>query len=69
MGSTCNGMCYQHRVTKGSPNKGKYRFGQKRCQVCDIYVTWEGLRCPCCNFMLRTKPRNTKFKIKLKQIV
>jgi hypothetical protein len=31
-------------------------------------MKWDGLWCPCCGCRVRTKPRNSKFKQKLKTI-
>ena len=45
---------------------GRYANGQKRCQICDIFIQWDGLWCPYCGYRLRTKPRNLKYKEKLK---
>jgi hypothetical protein len=45
---------------------GRYATGQKRCQICELFIRWEGLWCPCCGYRLRTKPRNLKYKAKLK---
>jgi len=45
---------------------GRYSTGQKRCQVCEIFLTWDGLWCPCCGYRLRTRPRNLKYKAKLR---
>ena len=36
------------------------------CQICEIFIKWEGLWCPCCGYRLRTKPRNLKYKAKLR---
>ena len=30
------------------------------------FIKWEGLWCPCCGYRLRTKPRNLKYKAKLR---
>lgn len=61
----CKGECpkYVSPVTTGV---GKYRKGLKRCQVCEIFVKWEGYWCPCCGYRLRTKPRNRVYKEKLR---
>jgi len=58
---SCKGTCV---LNKASP--GRYVNGQKRCQVCNIYLKWEGFYCPCCGHKLRTGPRNTKYKIKMR---
>ncbi|MDA7996803.1 MAG: hypothetical protein MPI93_02185 [Nitrosopumilus sp.] len=57
----CRGICKQFRAEK--PTKGgRYAAGQVRCQICGIYMNQnamvEGRRCRCCNFKVRTKPRN-----------
>ena len=56
---TCKGGCVQYKATKQF-NIGRYESGQKRCNVCELFLSWDGNACPCCNFTLRTKPRNTK---------
>jgi hypothetical protein len=43
---------------------GRYSNGQKRCQVCEVFIKCHALWCPCCHCRLRTGPRNTKYKVK-----
>ena len=62
---TCRGICVRHKVRKPSFRQGRYANGQKRCQICEIFIQWDGLICPCCSYRLRAKPRNMKSKIKL----
>ena len=45
---------------------GRYEQGQKRCNTCELFIKWEGLWCPCCGRLLRTKPRAKKLKSKRK---
>jgi hypothetical protein len=59
----CKGICVRHKATK-PVGTGRYSTGQKRCQVCEIFVNWDGVFCPCCGYRLRTKPRNLKLKAK-----
>ena len=33
----------------------RYKEGQKRCSVCEIFITWDETYCPCCNYKLRTR--------------
>jgi hypothetical protein len=63
---TCKGICIRHKAQK-PVGVGRYAIGQKRCQVCEIFIRWDGLWCPCCGYRLRTKPRNLKYKAKLKE--
>jgi uncharacterized Zn finger protein (UPF0148 family) len=62
---TCKGICIRHKAQKPAASFGRYTTGQKRCQVCSIFMKWGGLWCPCCGCRVRTKPRNSKFKQKL----
>ena len=57
----CNGICHRYRAKKPQ-NAARYSAGQKRCQICGIYMMCEGWRCPCCNYRLRGKPRNSTYK-------
>jgi hypothetical protein len=62
---TCKGICIRHKAQK-PVGTGRYASGQKRCQICEIFIKWDGLWCPCCGYRLRTKPRNLKYKAKLR---
>jgi hypothetical protein len=63
---TCKGICIRHKAQK-PVGSGRYASGQKRCQICEIFIKWDGLWCPCCGYRLRTKPRNLKYKAKLRE--
>ena len=60
---TCKGICVRYKAQK-PVGTGRYASGQRRCQICEIFIKWEGLWCPCCGYRLRTKPRNLKYKAK-----
>jgi hypothetical protein len=62
---TCKGICIRHKALKPT-GIGRYSSGQKRCQICEIFLNWGGLWCPCCGYRLRTRPRNVKFKAELR---
>jgi len=62
---TCKGICPRYKAQK-PVGTGRYASGQRRCQICEIFIKWEGLWCPCCGYRLRTKPRNLKYKAKLR---
>lgn len=59
MGMVCKGTCVRYRAPP-SVRMSRYDNGQKRCQVCSIFLTWIGDSCPCCGVKLRTKSRNYK---------
>lgn len=64
----CKGICGRYKAEK-PVGLGRYSSGQRRCQTCEIFIKWEGLWCPCCGARLRTKPRNLKYKAKLRATV
>jgi len=58
----CKGICTRHRAFKPKKGGQRYAIGQKRCQVCQIFIYWQNSFCPCCGYRLRGKRRNSKFK-------
>jgi uncharacterized Zn finger protein (UPF0148 family) len=58
---TCKGICIRHKATS------RYVTGNKRCQICGLFIKWDGVFCPCCGYRLRIGPRNMKFKAKLRK--
>ena len=64
---TCKGICIRHKAQK-PVRSGRYATGQKRCQVCEIFLKWDGIWCPCCGYRVRTRPRGQKFKERLRAI-
>jgi hypothetical protein len=61
----CKGICIRHKAYK-PVGSGRYANGQKRCQICELFIRWDGIFCPCCGCRLRNGPRCFKFKAKLK---
>ena len=60
----CKGVCQQFKNLK-SDDGGIYQVGMKRCTKCNVNMKLEQLRCPCCNNLLRTKPREGRSKNKI----
>ena len=60
----CKGICIRHKANKPYC-PGRYTVGQKRCQICEMYLKWNGFWCPCCGCRLRIGPRLYKHKAKL----
>jgi len=48
---TCNGRCIRYKAMKPL-RAGRYSTGQKRCQICELFIKWDGLWCPCCGYRL-----------------
>jgi hypothetical protein len=64
---TCKGICLRHRAQE-PVGSGRYACGQKRCQVCEIFIKWDLLSCPCCGFKLRTKTHNSILKKRFAEV-
>jgi hypothetical protein len=58
----CKGICVRYKAASNH-----YSTGHKRCQVCGLFIKWDGLWCPCCGCRLRTGPRHFKYKAKLRK--
>jgi hypothetical protein len=57
----CKGICVRYKAS------ARYANGHKRCKVCDLFIKWDGLFCPCCGYKLRTRPIILKLKAKLRE--
>ena len=62
----CKGICIRHKAYKPYCS-GRYATGNKRCQICELFIKWNGLSCPCCGYRLRNRPRSFKLKSKLRE--
>ena len=64
---SCKGICIRHRAQKPqTASLGRYATGQKRCQICAIFLKWDLSWCPCCGFRLRVHPRDSKYRAKFR---
>jgi len=61
----CKGLCPRYKAKKPFGVNGRYGNGQKRCSICAIFINWDGKHCPCCGYVLRTKPKGTQTRQKL----
>lgn len=60
----CKGTCNRYKVKSNSGNR-HYTLGHKRCSTCKIFMNWDGTHCPCCNYTLRTRPKNASARYQL----
>ena len=60
MGNSCSGICIRYKALK--TQNGHYFVGHKRCNYCEIFIKWDGDRCPCCSCKLRIRPRKKSNK-------
>lgn len=66
----CKGICTRYKAQKPQAHVGgRYGLGQKRCQVCCLFIEWDDLWCPCCHYRLRVKPHNPKSKRRVLAII
>lgn len=38
-------ICERHRALRPADGSGRYSAGQKRCQICEIFINWDELMC------------------------
>jgi len=57
----CKNICVDNNAKKQVGGM-RYLAGQKRCGGCDVFLNWEGTRCPCCSTKLRAGPRRRGLK-------
>ena len=62
----CKGICHKYKA-KWGPHHYRYANGQKRCNVCELFVHWDGHHCPCCGMLLRNRPRISRHKQKFNE--
>lgn len=55
----CKGICKRLEFVGGG-KISVYELGFKRCTGCNIYLRYDGVRCPCCKYVLRSKSRTGK---------
>lgn len=65
----CKSKCDKWKAKKPLPPLTRYSEGQKYCNTCMIFIMWNGLYCPCCNYRLRESPRNSKVKRAHKELM
>src|SRR5215472_2640294 len=63
----CKDICALYKARKTKDTAYYYNQGFKRCVECEIFLEWVGMRCPCCDRILRIKPHNNISKGKLLQ--
>ena len=62
----CKDICFRYKASKPA-NGSRYAMGQRRCQICELFIQWEGLWCPCCGVRLRTRPRVGTLREKMRK--
>ncbi|PWU80089.1 MAG: hypothetical protein DLM72_13820 [Candidatus Nitrosopolaris wilkensis] len=60
---SCKNICTIYR-TKKSYRGSYYKYGYKRCTDCEIFIKWNGPRCPCCKQFLRIRTHDAKTRKK-----
>lgn len=52
-GSPCPGRCKEYAAPQ------RWGMGVCRCSHCQVFLKWDGLRCPCCRYRTTLKRRNS----------
>ena len=61
---SCRNICIELKAKK-SFRTSYYEDGLRRCTECEIFMRWNGMRCPCCGAALRIKSHDAKVRRKL----
>ena len=57
----CNQVCEKYRFVRDK-HKKIYNSGASRCNGrCQIFISFDGIFCPCCGVKLRKSPRNKHY--------
>ena len=59
MTNLCKGICVRYKAV-GYKGRHRCENGQKLCPTCTEFLTYLGIRCPCCSVKLRTTPRGNR---------
>ncbi len=55
----CKGICERFKA-KDFKGKIRYEIGQKHCSKCSVFISYQKVRCPCCQCILRITPRSNR---------
>lgn len=66
---TCRNVCENYRFKRVNNDVHLYSLGAKYCSGCDVFLDWEGRRCPCCGVQLRCKARGSRCRKKSNHMV
>ena len=56
----CRNICHMYPIETRKFNERIYSGNNKRCSRCEVFIRYEGIRCPCCNMMLKYTVRDRK---------
>lgn len=62
----CRSICKKYKAYKTNDSFSYYSQGYKLCKECELFLEWQGFKCPCCNNLLRSRPHNSFSKQRLR---
>ena len=68
MTQSCKGTCSKYKRNISPYLGSMYLTGHVRCTICQTFLKWEGLYCPCCGARVSKKPKNMKAYNKLVKV-
>lgn len=56
---SCRNICNRFKNILNLRNGSYYQQNWEncRCSICNVYLKWDGIFCPCCGYRLRRRPR------------
>jgi len=62
---SCREICKRYKSNLNLRNGSYYlNWENCRCSICNIFIKWEGIYCPCCGYRLRRRPRAREAAVK-----
>ena len=62
---SCKEVCHRYKAAKPGKANIRYAVDPKRCTTCDVFMKWDGPRCPCCAITFRSNPKNAAGRKKM----
>lgn len=65
----CRDIHDKWRIKLNNKNGSPYKDPKVcRCRVCEVFMLWEGIFCPCCGYKVSRRPRSSDNMDKYREI-
>ena len=62
-----NIICKAEQYQPKKKVRGAAAQGYRRCSVCEIFLKYQGVYCPCCSNRMRVTPNNNKARQRVRE--
>jgi|TARA_R110000787_G_scaffold70884_3_gene157748 hypothetical protein len=60
-------ICKAEQYQPKKKVRGAASQGYRRCSVCEIFLKYDGIYCPCCSNRMRVTPNNNKARQRVRE--